>query len=305
MSARGFSFTLLHPRYWLTWVLIALWAVVAQLPYRLQMWLGQWLGRLMLVLAKPRRRIAQRNIALCFPELSQTQQQDLLRRHFESNGKAVFETGIAWFMPRYRLQQRFTIIGAEHWDNLPGGALVIGMHLITLEVINVAVNRRYNMNPMYKPHKNPVYDFMQRRGRQRHNPQSRTIARDDMRGMIRVIKEGAFVWYAPDQDYGRKVSQFIPWFGIDAATIATTPRLARMCKAPVVAITHRRRADGSGYEIELHPPFEGFPSGDDHADLVRINQFVEQQARRNPDEYMWVHRRFKTRPRGVASLYDS
>lgn len=121
--------------------------------------------------------------------------------------------------------------------------------------------------------------------------------------MVRVLKEGGLLWYAADHDYGRRVSEFVPWFGIATATVAATPRLLKMARVPAVALVNRRLPDYSGYEIEFKPVLEGLPSGDDYQDLVQLNNFIEQCVRDNAEEYLWVHRRFKTRPRGEPSLY--
>jgi KDO2-lipid IV(A) lauroyltransferase len=221
---------------------------------------------------------------------------------------ALFEMGMAWFMPYWRLQKRFVVKGEEHWNKLKEqgtGALIITIHFTTLEITNVAINRLFNMHMSYKPHKNPVYDLIQRWGRERHNKQSGAIARRDVRGMVKALKKGDWLWYAPDQDYGRKVSEFVPWFGIPTATVAAPPRLLRMAGVPAVAMTYRHLPDYQGYEIEFLPAFEDLPSGDDYADLVRLNQHVEDCVRANPAEYLWVHRRFKTRPtKAEASLYS-
>ena len=304
MSQPEFTVTLLHPRYWLTWFSLLLMAAIAQLPYRWQVILGKKLGLLMLQFANKRREVAERNLHICFPDMNTAARKQLLKNNFEVYGLAVFETGMAWFMPPSRLQQLFTIKGQQHWENLRGkGALVIGMHFPTLEICNVAINQLFDLNLIYKPHKNPVYDYVQSVCRARHNSNSKVIARDDIRAIVKTIKAGQWVWYAPDQDYGRKYSEFIPWFGVPAATVTATPKLAAMSKAPVIAVSHHHKADFSGYEIELHPVFDGFPSDDKNADLLRINQFIEQCVRQRPEEYLWVHRRFKTRPDGEVAVY--
>jgi KDO2-lipid IV(A) lauroyltransferase len=305
---------LLHPRYWLTWVSLALSALLAQLPFRLQMWLGRCLGRVLYRLMKTRRYVAERNIELCFPEYSVEQRTELVKKHFEANGMTVFETGIAWFMPSWRLRKRFVVKNVECWQALqqsgtgkspgtPRGALIMAMHFNTLEITNVAINRLFDMSMSYRPHNNPVYDLVQQYGRERHNPRSKTVSRRDVRGMVKTMRQGGWLWYAADQDYGPKVSEFVPWFGVEAAMVAAPPRLAAMADVPIVGITYRRLPDYSGYEIVFLPPFDHLPSGDNTADLVRLNQHFERCIRHNPEEYLWVHRRFKTRPKGEVSLY--
>jgi len=288
--------------------------LVAQLPFSWQMRLGRLLGRLLFRLMKTRRYIAERNIELCFPEYTAAQRHALVLRHFETNGMTLFETGMAWFMPYWRLRKRFVVKGQAHWqaiqnalyqDRYQGkGALIIAMHFNTLEITNVAINRLFTMSMSYRPHNNPVYDFVQRRGRERHNPHSVAVDRGNVRGMIKAMKQGAWMWYAADQDYGPKVSEFIPWFGIPAATVSAPPRLAAMADVPVVAMTYRRLPNDQGYEICFKPAWDDFPSGDKYVDLQRLNDYFEQAIRENPEEYLWVHRRFKTRPPGREKLYS-
>jgi KDO2-lipid IV(A) lauroyltransferase len=290
----------------MTWLVFALMALTAQLPFRFQLLLGRYLGKLSYSLLKQRRQIAERNIALCFPEKTKDEQAQLVKDHFENNGMSILETGMAWFMPYWRLRKRFVVKGREYWDALrkqEKGALIISIHFTTLEITNVAINRLYNMSMSYRPHKNPVYDLVQRWGRERHNPHSKAIARKDIRGMVKALKKGDWLWYAMDQDYGRRVSEFVPWFGIETATVAAAPRLLKMANVAAVGINYRRLPDLSGYEIAFLPAFDDIPSGNDHQDLCRLNQHIEQLVRDNPEEYLWVHRRFKTRPPGEAELY--
>lgn len=305
-SKPHFSSALLHPRYWLMWLALAGLALIAQLPFRWQMYLGCGLGRLLYRVAKRRRHIAETNIDLCFPELSIEARQQLVKQHFETNGITLFEVGIAWFMPYWRLKKRFRVKGEQHWQAIQQqgkGALVMAMHFNTLEITNVQINRMFNLYMSYRPHNNPVYDFVQSRGRQRHNAESQVVNRNDTRGMVRALKKGGWLWYAADQDYGSKVSEFIPFFGLPAATVSAAPRLAKVADVPTVAISYQRLPDYSGYEITFMPAFDGFPSTNAHADLVRLNQHFEQCIRANPAEYLWVHRRFKTRPKGAEDVY--
>ncbi len=306
MKSPKFTLSLLHPRYALTWACMLLSALLAQLPFRLQLWLGRYLGRLLYRVMKKRRYVAQRNIELCFPEKSQVERELLVKKHFEANGMTLFETGMAWFMPYWRLRKRFVIKGQEHWHKVQAqgkGALVMTIHFNTLEITNVAINREFDLYMSYRPHNNPVYDWVQSRGRERHNPDSGVVNRRDVRGMVRALKKGGWLWYAADQDYGSKVSEFVPWFGVTAAMVSAPPRLLAMADVPAVGITYKRLPDYSGYEVSFLPAFENLPSGDDSADLLRLNQHFEQCIRDNPEEYLWVHRRFKTRPKGEPKLY--
>jgi KDO2-lipid IV(A) lauroyltransferase len=156
---------------------------------------------------------------------------------------------------------------------------------------------------MYREHKNPLFDFVQRRGRERHNRDASAIEREDVRAMLKVLRAGRAIWYAPDQDYGRKQSLFVPLFGVQAATVTATTKFARLGRARVIPFTQERLADGSGYRLVIHPPLQDFPGESEEADCLRINQWIEEAVSAVPEQYLWAHRRFKTRPVGEPSLY--
>ncbi|MFO6011340.1 lipid A biosynthesis lauroyl acyltransferase, partial [Pseudomonas aeruginosa] len=161
----------------------------------------------------------------------------------------------------------------------------------------------HSIDGMYREHDNPVFDYVQRRGRERHNLDATAIEREDVRSMLKVLRGGRAIWYAPDQDYGAKQSLFVPLFGIPAATVTATTKFARLGRARVLPFTQSRLTDGSGYRLTIHPPLEDFPGESEEADCLRINQWVERCVRQQPEQYLWAHRRFKTRPPGEARLY--
>jgi len=297
---------LLHPRYWLTWLLFALWFLIAQLPYRWQLAMGSGLGRLMLKFAHNRRVIAERNLALCFPELGEADRADLLKRNFESSGIAIMETGMAWFRSLSWLRKRFAIDGLEQLEEIQSqghGVLLLAMHFTTLEIGAAVMGMSLTLDGMYRPHKNPVYDYIQRKGRERHTGDGSVYQRKDVRGVLRALQRGRAVWYAPDQDYGIKQGVFAPFFDVPAATVTGTSRFARVGRAKVVPYAVIRREDGSGYQLKVFPPIEDIPSGDELQDAILVNQFIEARIREAPAQYMWVHRRFKTRPEGADNVY--
>lgn len=295
----------LHPRYWPTWLLIGCWWLIAQLPFRWQLLMGRALGRAVYHLAGRRREIARRNIELCFPQLSTAERERLVRDNINSTSIALFETGMAWFWPTWRLRRLYSISGLEHLQQAEGqGVLLMAFHFTTLDIGAAFVSLSASIDGMYRPHNNPVYDYIQRRGRERHRPESDAVPRDDLREMLRRLKQGRAVWYAPDQDYGKGQSVFVPFFGINAATITATAKFAKLGKAKVVPFVQYRRADGSGYDVRILPAWENFPTGDDLADARRVNALAEDCIRPHPEQYLWTHRRFKTRPDGEASLYS-
>ena len=299
-----FSRRLLHPRYWLTWLAMGLWWLLSQLPLSVLVAIGGLVGRAMYYVGGSRRRIVERNIELCFPELSADERQALVRKNFISYGIALFEVSLGWWWSDRRLKKVVNLQGAENLTNLDGqGALLMAMHFTTLEVGAQRVNMHTSIDGMYRPHKNPVYDFLQRKGRVRRSADTEVFPRKDVRGVLRALRSGRVVWYAPDQDYGAKQSVFAPFFGIPAATVTATAKFARAGQARVLPYVHYRRDDNSGFEVIIYPPLENFPCDDELADATRINGLIEQFIRRHPDQYLWAHRRFKTRPEGEPPIY--
>jgi len=297
---------LLHPRYWLTWIGLGLWWLVIQLPRRWQLALARQLGGLAMKRAKRRRHIVARNIELCFPELSAEKQARMVRANMDSTMMALFETGMGWFWPKWRLRKLYTLEGIEHLERAKEegqGVVLLAMHFTHLDLGAKLLSMQHSIDGLYRPHKNPVYDWVQRRGRERHVQGGFTIPRNDIRTMVRRLRSGRAVWFAPDQNYSTQYHVFVPFFGIPAATITSTAQLARLGKAKVIPFTHYRRADNSGYDVKIYPPLEHFPEGDEQQDAARINEFIEARVRECPEQYMWVHRRFKTRPEGEPGLY--
>lgn len=306
MDRPRFTRAFLHPRYWPLWLGFCLLWLVVQLPYRLLLILGRGLGVLMYRLARSRRHIARRNLQLCFPEMNEKERERLLRANFASTGIAFFEMAMSWWWPKSRLQRLARIEGLEHLQQAQAegqGVILMALHFTTLEIGAALLGQQHTIDGMYREHKNPVFDFVQRRGRERHNLDASAIEREDVRAMLKVLRAGRAIWYAPDQDYGRKQSLFVPWFGIKAATVTATTKFARLGRARVVPYTQERLADGSGYRLVIHPPLADFPGESEEADCRRVNDWVEDAVRQHPDQYLWAHRRFKTRPEGEPSLY--
>lgn len=300
-----FTAALLHPRYWLLWMGIGLLWLVVQLPYPVLYRLGNAMGRLAMRLMKRRAKIAYRNLELCFPEMSEAERHQMAIKNFESVGMGVIETGIAWFWPTSRVNRWMDASGLEHIRAVQEsgrGVLLIGIHFLTLEM----GARMFGIhNPgigVYRPNDNPVIDLLQTWGRMRSNKDM--IDRKDLKGMVRALKNGEIIWYAPDHDYGPRASVFAPLFAVkDAATTSGTWMLAKMSKACVVPFVPRRKPDGKGYELIILPPECNPPLDDAETTATWMNKIVEQCIMMAPEQYMWLHRRFKTRPEGVPSRY--
>ena len=214
-----------------------------------------------------------------------------------STGEALTEMAGAFCNQRIDLGKRLEIIGREHVDHLLAegkGVLLLGMHFNTIDVGSRLLGKVMRFSVVYKPNKNLVLDWLIKQGR---SEVEHYIDRDDLRGLVRHLKAGRAVWYAPDQDYGMKHAVFAPFFGVPAATITATTRIVRMSGATVVPVAHYR-LPGGRYRIEFGAPFEGFPGADEQADADRINATIEHYVRKAPEQYLWVHRRFKNQPDG-------
>lgn len=294
----------LGPRYWGTWAAIGLLRVAVFLPYSWQLGLGRVVGGLLFHLLARRRRIADRNLALCFPDWAPEARERLLRANFASLGMAFFEVALAWWASDRRAAALGRVEGLEHLEQAltrGRGAILLSAHFTTLELGARLLRLQRTFRPMYRPSRNPLWDWVMLSSRERHV--ERAIDRRDVRGTLRALRENEPVWYAPDQDYGREQSVFVPFFGVPAATITATARLARISGAAVIPFFQHRLEAGQGYLVTLGPPLEDFPSGDLSADAARVNRIVEERVRAHPEQYLWTHRRFKTRPPGEPRWY--
>lgn len=295
----------LAPRYWPTWLGLALLRIIVLLPYPLLVLLGRAIGWLIYHLVAKRRRVAEINIAHCFPLLSSDEQQRLVRETIDSSAIAVFEGGLSWWGSNKRLQRLHRIEGVEHLQQARAqgkGVIMLGGHYTTLEISGrLLAFHTDGIHPIYKPARNALFDAVMVSSRKRLF--SGLLNNSDMRAILRTLKKGDIIWYAPDQDFGMERSVFAPFFGIPTATLTTTARLAKLSGAPVLPFYSQRLSDNRGYVIKLLPPLEDFPSGDDVADATRVNKVIEAGVLDAPGQYLWVHRRFKSRPEGEPPLY--
>jgi KDO2-lipid IV(A) lauroyltransferase len=254
----------------------------------------------------PRRvNIARRNLQLCFPDYSDEQIEELVNRNLENTGIAYFEIGIAWWWPDWRIKRKLHVHGKENLQQAQAGGkgvLMLLFHFLSLEVharlhgfVKPAVG-------LYRPHNNAVMEFLQTRGRGRSNKYM--IQRRDVKGMLQAIAKGEIAGYLPDQDYGRRRVEFVPFFNVpDASTTTGTSLFAKHPNCNVLVSRCVRRNDGTGYDVFYEPMLFDFPSGDDKADAARINKLVERAVEQAPEQYLWVHRRFKTRPQEDMQSY--
>lgn len=284
---------LLHPRHWPTWAGIGLLRLIVLLPHPAIMAIGGGLGLLLYPFALRRRQIAEINLRLCLPERDDKARQRLLRQHFAALGRGLLEIGMAWWWPRRRLEA--LLLGVEGAERLPPddgrGTIFLTAHFSSLELSGRYLGARRPSHAMYRPNENPVLQYLIDRNRRRH--MLGIIPRDDVRGMIRVLKQGGAVWFAPDQNYSRKGKVFADFMGVPAATHTATSRFARATGARVVPFVLLR--EPGGYRLYIEPEIAHM--GEDPAlDAQRVNAVFGRWARIAPAQYNWIHRRFKTRP---------
>jgi len=294
----------LAPRTWPSWVGIGALVALAWLPWPLQRMLGRGLGAALRGLLRSRREIAARNLALSLPELDEAARGALLIAHFDALGIGVFEFARAWWGSIAPLRRGLRIEGLEHLKAARAGGrgvIVVSGHFTTLEVCGRLLCDHVPLAGMYRPYPQPAMEWAVLRGRARYA--AAMFAKQDVRGAVRHLKRGGLLWYAPDQDPSRGDSVYVPFFGQPAHSLTSTHQLARLSGAAVVLFEHARMDDGS-YRLRLWPAFDGFPSADATADTARVMAGIETMARHAPAQYLWIHRRFKRRPQGVADPYE-
>ena len=282
---------------------------VARLPWSVQRRLGVAAGGLMYRLMHHRRRIAETNLALCFPRLDEATRSRLVRRHFRSLGLGLIEIALAWWGSDAHIMSRARVVGAENLEaalSFDRGVILLGGHFTTFEIGGRILTSRFESGATYRPHDDPWWDSVLRAGRGRYVTD--LVPHKDPRAMVRYLGCNRILWYAPDQDFSRRRSRrqvFARFFAERAATTTATVWIARRSGAPVVPFASYRLADESGWEVVLGPALQDFPSGDDSADVQRLTAVLEAQIERSVEQYLWVHRRFKTRPPGKPPAYDA
>ncbi len=275
-------------------------AALARLPWAAQRVAGRILGLALQNLLHRRRRIAARNLALCFPELDDAARARLLRAHFGAIGIGVFEFARAWWGSVAPLRRGIVVEGLEHMQAARAGGrgvIVVSGHFTTLEVCGRLMCDHVPLAGMYRTHAQPAMEWAVRRGRARYA--AAMFPKQDVRGAVRHLKRGGLLWYAPDQDPSRGDAVYVPFFGRPAHSLTSTHALARMSGAAVVLFRHVRHADGT-YALAFSPALDAFPSADATGDTARVMAGVEAMARAAPEQYLWIHRRFKRQPDGMS-----
>lgn len=264
--------------------------------------LGWALGWALYLLGWERRRIARINLQLCFPQWSEAERARVLRRHFIAFARALLDRTLFWWAPRSRLEQLIHLKGGEHLQRQDGKpTLILAPHFVGLDAGGAMMTMMTSLVSVYSNQKSPVFNAVLLAGRLRFNGPVLLSRQEGMRRALKSMKQGLPFYYLPDMDFGRKESIFVPFFGVQAATITGVSRLVRATGAKVVPCITRMVADG--YEVELLPPWDDFPGESVEADTAFMNRFIETQVLTMPEQYFWLHKRFKTRPAGEPRIY--
>lgn len=291
-----------NPKNWITGINLGImWLLHILLPYRIKLRICHAIGRIAYKMIPSRRSIAEVNLSLCFPDMPVSERNHLVQRNFEHFIAALIEIAISWWGKDEGLLDNVDFEGTEHLDNAiaqGNGVILIGAHFATLELgaalVRKHIGNNTQMHVVYRSQKNDLFNAWMLRGRSRHV--NSCISNKNSRQIVKAIRSKQIVWYAPDHDHGTVNTVFAPFFGHPASTLTTTSTLAKISGAPVVMMGNYRKSDNSGYTVRFQPPLENFPSDDDVQDATCVNRAIETAISEAPDQYMWIHRRFKTQP---------
>lgn len=274
------------------------------LPLALLAPIGRGLGWILYALGRERRNVAFTNLRMCFPQWTEEERRRVAHRHVQAVARSFVERGILWWSSKARIERLVRVEGREHLEPLRGRPVILlAPHFVGLDMGGTRLSTEWAGCSIYSRQKDPVIDRVLLRGRARFVKPRLFSRQDGIRPLVRAIREGYLFYYLPDQDFGPRDSVFVPFFGVPAATITALSRLARLANATVVPAVTRQLPGAAGYCTTLHPPWQDFPSGDDERDARRMNEFIEQRVLEMPEQYWWVHRRFKTRPPGEPRPY--
>ena len=274
------------------------------LPSRAIAAIGSAIGGLAFWLIAKRRRVTRINLEKCFPEMDPRAREHLAREHFRAAGRTIFHLGIVWWAPRERLERLVRIEGLEHLRALGATpSILLAPHFVGLDIGGTRLSVEVNMVTMYSAQKDRVLSDRQIRGRSRFGRHKLFSRQEGIRAVLAGMREGLPFYYLPDQDYGPRDTLFVPFFGVQAATVPGLSRIARIVDARVLPCVTRMLPRGAGYVLTIEPPWENFPTADLAADTRRMNEYIERKVLEMPEQYLWMHKRFKTRPQGEARFY--
>jgi len=300
LNARAY----LAPKYWPMWLAFGLLRLMTMLPIRWNQAIGAGLGLLVYRLVPSRRRVARINIRQAYPDYSEEQIRALNIASFKSLGISVFETALAWWADREYMRSICEVEGKQHLDDalaLGKGVVLLTGHFTTLEIGAMLIGLQTQLNGVYKKAHNPMFNAFMAHYRSTYGEE--LIENKNVRALIRGLRKGRATWFAPDQDFAEQDIVFTPFLGGIASTLTATARMAEMTGAKVVPFYPVRLDRGQGYRLVILPALKDFPSNDIEKDSARINKAIEDMVYANPEQYGWVHKRFKYRPPGEPPIY--
>lgn len=291
-------------RHFPAWVVYAFLWLLAHLPFKLLMALGRGLGWLFRLFFTSRRQVVEKNLKACFPQKDQTAIDALIRQNYRETGMMVAQTLRTFLNRSPKYFANLEIKGKHHLQSCLDkgqGVLLVSGHFTALDVGGRAISEQFPVAGVYRPHKSPVQEYVVKKSRESYA--KKMFTRDELKGIVKYLKSGGIVWYAPDQDYRRGQSVFSDFFGIPASTITATHQLARISGCQVMFFAVKRIDEKPYYELSLSPPLKHFPSKDEQVDTDRINLGIEKMVKYAPAQYLWLHKRFKTRPGDFDKFY--
>ncbi len=304
-SSYSFKLAYLHPRHWLLWLLVLMLFLIGRLPFTWVLALGRRIGRLFLKLGGTRVQITRRNLELCFSDKSSEEREQILVKNFEAIGIALLEPGVAWFSSKKRIDRLSLFTGLEHVKNVQKngqGVLLNCLHMTCIEMACRILSEHTSFNILYRVHDNPVFEYVSGVCRNRYSHKSRYIPRKQVKDLLHFLKDGEIGIILADQDMGKNRSLFVPFFGIDAATVTSASDFSRLSNSRIMSATCFLD-ENNYYHLDLSKPLENFPTDDRKNDTMLVTKLTEDFIREHPEQYLWQHRRFKTRPDGEPSLY--
>ncbi len=266
--------------------------------------IGKGFGMLLYLLGRARRRVGRVNLRLCFPALAEAEREKILRAHFRAFGQSLLDRGILWWSSRRRLDRVVRVEGLEHWQAVQDRPVVwLAPHFVGLDMGGIRVAADHPGVSMYSRQKLKAVDDLLLHARTRFSPSLLVSRQEGLKPVIKAMRRKLPFYYLPDMDFGPRDALFVPFFGVPAATVTALPRLAKLTGAAVVPVVTRQLPGGGGYVVRLYPAWEDFPGDDAYADTLRMNRFIEERVKEMPEQYYWLHKRFKTRPAGEPPVY--
>lgn len=284
--------------------LFALIWLVHFLPLRAIAWIGSVAGSAIFWLVAERRTVTRINLEKCFPQMPPAERERLARAHFRAFGRSFVEHGLWWWASRERIEHLVHVEGLEHLRACAGAPVILlTPHFVGLDAAATRLSAETSGVGMYAQQKNARFAALLSRGRGRFGEQIQVSRQEGVRALLRHMHAGRLLYYLPDQDFGPRDSIFVPFFGVPAATVPALSRIARLTNARVLPCIASMLPGGKGYRVRIEPPWSGFPTADPTADTARMNAYIESRVLDMPEQYFWMHKRFKTRPPGEARFY--